>query len=247
MALQASRRASIGTEVVIPELPLRLAVLLALAVVNGLLLLVVARDGQSALELPVLRAIQRTDLPALAHILRPVDLLTSVAGAVTAWLALLGLFVAARWWLPVAAMLVVPAGGILDNAIDLVAAPRARPSADEVIRIATGTDVSSYPSGHVLGAVLLYGLLFVVAERLSSRPFRWGVRALCLWVVLTVGFGRLWYGAHWPTDVLGGYALGVMLLFPLLWAYRAVERAGGIRMAMHHIRPARSGRGRRAD
>ena len=70
---------------------------------------------------------------------------------------------------------------------------------------------------------------------------------LCLWVLLTVGFGRLWYGAHWPTDVLGGYALGAMLLLPLFWAYRAVERAGGIRMAMHRMQTDRSGRDRWAD
>ena len=225
MAVQASRRATGYSSALLLDAPLWLAILLALVALNGALLMDTVRDSRGAFELPLLRAIQRIDFPGLGHILRPIDILTSAESTVAAWLVLLGLFAAARWWLPAAAMLALPVGGVLDNVIDLVVAPRVRPAADEVVRIASGTDFSSYPSGHVLGAVLLYGLLFVVAERLSSRPLRWAVRALCLWIVLTVGFGRLWYGAHWPTDVLGGYALGALLLLPLVWGYRAVERA----------------------
>jgi undecaprenyl-diphosphatase len=225
MAVQASRRLVIGAGTLLPEAPVRLAVLVALVALNGVLVLDAAHGRDGAIDLPLLRAIQQVDLPLLAQILRPVDVLTSAAGAVVTWLVLLGVFVATRWWLPATAMLALPVGGIIDNAIDLVVTPRARPSAGEVVRVATGSDLSSYPSGHVLGAVLLYGFLFVVAERLSPAPLRRGVRVLCCWVLLTVGIGRLWYGAHWPTDVLGGYALGASLLLPLVWGYRAVERA----------------------
>jgi undecaprenyl-diphosphatase len=225
MAVQASRRLVIGAGTPSPEVQVRLAVLVALVALNGVLALEAGHGGNEALDLPLLRTTQQLDFPLLAQILRPVDVLTSAAGAVVAWLVLLGVFVTARWWLPATAMLALPVGGIIDNAIDLVVTPRARPSADEVVRVATGADLSSYPSGHVLGAVLLYGLLFVVAERLSPAPLRRGVRVLCCWVLLTVGIGRLWYGAHWPTDVLGGYALGALLLLPLVWGYRAVERA----------------------
>jgi undecaprenyl-diphosphatase len=56
-----------------------------------------------------------------------------------------------------------------------------------------------FPSDHATAA-------FAIATAVLLRNRRWGVAALVLAVVLSVG--RVGMGVHYPTDVLGGAALG---------------------------------------
>lgn len=77
-----------------------------------------------------------------------------------------------------------------------------------------------YPSGHAMGAVLLFGALIIVTPAVVRR--RWLValvRSLAVALILLTGFGRIVSGAHWPSDVLGGYLWGLLLLQPLGWLY----------------------------
>jgi undecaprenyl-diphosphatase len=65
----------------------------------------------------------------------------------------------------------------------------------------------SFPSGHALAAATFYPLLARAWAR--ARPGdeigAWGIAIL---LALFIGFGRLYLGVHWPTDVLAGWALG---------------------------------------
>lgn len=67
----------------------------------------------------------------------------------------------------------------------------------------------SYPSGHALGSVVLYGFLSYLIASLYPRYAR---PAYSIGVLLTVliGFSRLYLGVHWPTDIVGGYAIGIL-------------------------------------
>jgi len=82
-----------------------------------------------------------------------------------------------------------------------------------------------FPSSHAMGVVILFGAVAYLAYRLiPHRPARLTVQALCGIAILITGFGRIYNGAHWPTDVLGGYLYGAGLLLVVIAAYRATRR-----------------------
>lgn len=58
-----------------------------------------------------------------------------------------------------------------------------------------------FPSGHAAFVFLVFGCLAPGA----SRPVRWGLGMLALWVV----WSRLAVGAHFPADVLAGALIGL--------------------------------------
>lgn len=81
-------------------------------------------------------------------------------------------------------------------------------------------DSYSFPSGHAMAAVARTGMIAVVVGRLapSLKPWAYGLAAI---FALVVGYSRVYLGAHWFTDVLGGYAAGAALLsIGVLWLER---------------------------
>ena len=67
----------------------------------------------------------------------------------------------------------------------------------------------SYPSGHSSGIATLVTVALVLAwPRLTARRRRAAVAAGAALAVL-VGLTRVWLGVHFPSDVVGGLALGV--------------------------------------
>jgi len=80
----------------------------------------------------------------------------------------------------------------------------------------------SFPSGHSAGAVLLYGSIFLLAGYLADRPkTRRVLRGVCLLMILAIGVSRIYVQVHFPTDVLGGYALGTCGLM-ISWAFTSL-------------------------
>jgi len=69
---------------------------------------------------------------------------------------------------------------------------------------------SSFPSGHAFGAAVLYGLLGYLAS--THLPGAWHIAVPILLGIfaLLIGVSRVYLGAHYPTDVLAGWLLGVL-------------------------------------
>jgi undecaprenyl-diphosphatase len=69
----------------------------------------------------------------------------------------------------------------------------------------------SFPSGHSLNAIAVYGGIAAVLVTLRLGP-RWAVISASALLILAIGFSRVYLGVHWPFDVLAGFIAGVPLL-----------------------------------
>ena len=84
----------------------------------------------------------------------------------------------------------------------------------------------SFPSGHAMGSFVTYGFLAYLLTRVPrvDVPRRTAVAVLAV-LVLLIGFSRIYLGAHYLSDVIGGYAAAaVWLTFCILVTDRTQRR-----------------------
>lgn len=69
----------------------------------------------------------------------------------------------------------------------------------------------SFPSGHALGSIVLYG--FIAYELATHYPhFAKVIYSLTVIFIAAIGISRLYLGVHWPTDIIAGYGVGFLWL-----------------------------------
>jgi undecaprenyl-diphosphatase len=124
-------------------------------------------------------------------------------------------------------LLVTAAGAlILDPALKHVIG-RLRPVVENPVAYGGG---NSFPSGHSLGSIIVYGaLLLVFAPAMTVRARRVATVAVAV-VVTGVGFTRLALGVHFLSDVIGAWCLGVVWLGITTYAFELHRREHGRRV-----------------
>jgi undecaprenyl-diphosphatase len=91
---------------------------------------------------------------------------------------------------------------------------RARPDLEPHLVIVR---TSSFPSGHASSSMIFY-LTIALALTAGTRWQRPAIGAAVL-LSLCVGISRVMLGVHWPSDVVGGWAFG------MLWVLLTLKRA----------------------
>ncbi|GAA3025084.1 phosphatase PAP2 family protein [Streptomyces glomeratus] len=79
-----------------------------------------------------------------------------------------------------------------------------------------------FPSGHTANAVVTWGILAYLAS--TPRARRW-LSALSAVTSLGVGLTTVYLGTHWLSDVLLGWAAGLLILLALPWCEPLIARA----------------------
>lgn len=93
-----------------------------------------------------------------------------------------------------------------------VAVQSPRPTTALGVRVDHLRDSYGFPSGHVYSDVLLYGAIAVFATSFAGRRAAAAIRVVALAIILLAGLARVYAGAHWPSDTIGGYLWGAAAL-----------------------------------
>lgn len=98
---------------------------------------------------------------------------------------------------------------------------RARP-ADNPLMIVGGF---SFPSGHSMAAMAIYGMLIYAVWRTSwSRRRKGALTAGLSALILLIGLSRIYLGVHFASDVLAGFGAGLASLSLVLLVMQGVRR-----------------------
>ncbi|HJX61972.1 MAG TPA: phosphatase PAP2 family protein [Dehalococcoidia bacterium] len=137
-----------------------------------------------------------------------------------------GVVAVAMWllgWRQQAVVLVAGLGvmALLQSGLkDLVDRPR---PTGELVELRAGFSSPSFPAGHVMSPTLLYGFLLYLAVVLRlPLVVRVALVGWSAFVLVLTGPANVYVGVHWPSDVLGGYAWGAVLVLPLVYADRTL-------------------------
>ena len=209
----------------------QIAVLVA-ALGFGVLALLARTVWYFPVDLELTRAVQGTRPPWLDGPLGAVTWVgfppqsNVVFGAVILGLFLLGRRLEAL----LTAVAAVGSAGLWYLITPLVGRPRPSP---ELVEVAMQISTGSFPSGHVVNLTAIFGfLVYLTLLLVAHAPVRWGLSALLVLPILAIGFARIEDGAHWPSDVLGGYMLGWLWLAVTIQVYRWTKQ----RLAERHGR-----------
>ncbi|MDQ3705506.1 MAG: phosphatase PAP2 family protein [Chloroflexota bacterium] len=142
-------------------------------------------------------------------------------------LALVSLLVAVvllvqRCWSSLAAWLVAVLGGEALNLLlkDLFARPR--PHFERPLLVETSY---SFPSGQAMESLVVYGMLaYFAVLTLSGREKRAGSVGGAAVLVILIGFSRVYLGAHYVSDVIGGFAAGGAWLSAVITGWETIRR-----------------------
>ena len=78
----------------------------------------------------------------------------------------------------------------------------------------------AFLSGHASVSMAVYGFLAVMVARELRSNWRWTAYSVAFFLVVSISFSRLYLGAHWLSDILGGWSLGLVWAAMMGIAYR---------------------------
>lgn len=170
-------------------------------------------------DLPLARYVQGLPWGPLTYVF---DFINSLAGYVQLGVAVVMVGVILVVDRRAGALMVLASiASLLDNLLKSVVA-RERPTAD-LVHIVTPAGGYSYPSGHaVFFTWTSFMLAFIAAPYLGSR-WRWAPWVLAGAVIALACTARVWAGDHWPSDVAGGFLLGLGWSAAVIWAADRLE------------------------
>ncbi len=170
-------------------------------------------------DIAFLQSIYKLHTPLLNQIMTGITFLGN--GSTLIYLScIVGLFLlVSRKFASAFTLVIVTSGGIGLNIWLKNIFARVRPALwERVVEV----DVFSFPSGHAMVSLVVYGFigyLLIANFRSWSSVFLF-FTAL---IILAIGFSRLYLGVHYPTDVIAGYAAGLVWLISCILSLEILQ------------------------
>jgi undecaprenyl-diphosphatase len=182
----------------------------------------VREGGTQAFDDAVLRWIGAHQVPWIADAALKVTALASgTTIAMTVGIAAMFLWLT-RHRHSAALLLITAATEVVINGLLKVLFGRPRP---HIFTWGQHVVTSSFPSGHSMTAAAVYGTVAYLAARLQRRRVSRVLTLLAAGVViLLIGASRMYLGVHYPSDVAGGFAMGLAWAAFCMAALEAMQR-----------------------
>lgn len=85
----------------------------------------------------------------------------------------------------------------------------------------------SFPSGHAMISVCVYGFLFYLAMvRIKNKYLRWVSCFVLGFLILGIGISRIYVGVHYASDIIAGYALAGIEIILLIQCEDLIKLRG---------------------
>lgn len=82
----------------------------------------------------------------------------------------------------------------------------------------------SFPSGHSMNCLVSYGILIYLLLKYCENRRLAKILSVGLGLLtILIGFSRVYVGVHYPTDIIGGWSLGIAVLVAMIYAFEKFD------------------------
>src|SRR6202162_3698760 len=183
--------------------------LLSIALIAGVLfalltVLVAIHPAPFFFDRPILTAVQSVDARPFAWFNTFVSAFAGLVGVGVGAAVIVLTFLLRRPATPFVAFSAIYS--VLYNVVNVIIQ---RPRPTGVAHVTSNLGGYSYPSGHVGFFLWLSVLAMVLLARRLPRPLYFACWVLAAVLVVAAALSRIYVGAHWPSDVIGGFLVGL--------------------------------------
>jgi prepilin signal peptidase PulO-like enzyme (type II secretory pathway) len=89
------------------------------------------------------------------------------------------------------------------------------------------TDASGYsfPSGHSMASMVFYGfLIYLIYLNIKSKKIKISLICFLVLLIMLIGLSRIYLGVHYPSDVCGGFLMGLAYLVIFTKIYKEFRK-----------------------
>lgn len=158
--------------------------------------------------------------PLLTSILITITNIGSFYGTVVVWGLFLYVSIARKWHHEAILLTIITFTTHIVNLVVKNLFLRPRPELHQLIEISG----YSFPSGHTMYATSLYGTALILFWKKCN--FTWQrtiLVSMTLLIIFLIALSRIYLGVHYPSDIIGGFFLSLLLISVTLYLFLLKE------------------------
>lgn len=173
----------------------------------------------SSIDIGISKQIQSVHSPSLDSLMEAVSWFGVIWVSVTMVLISTGLLLFFKYKKEAIYCFLTLGVGLLTYLVK-ISVNRPRPTSN-LVRIIEHAKFQGFPSGHMAFYIAFFGLIafYFLRNKWLKKPVSIIIITFCIIILLLIPFSRIYLGAHWFTDVVGGFLEGCFYLTLLIHFY----------------------------